>query len=197
MVQDHLSCPEPQLDQPESPLAVQHHVSPGSGHQDMSSWGKGILLPPTALMGDKLLREGREHSSGEVMCRLEAGDGWARGWAASLSLVDWNSRIAEAREKLGPVQIKDHTFLIFKIKETFPTMHAQNGSLDVKRERAPLRSKWCQPTHRPLCWNPSWLRDVHTYTGGHWDHPVRAQNQTSKMTGQRKPRRTPYKSDSN
>ena len=35
-----------------------------------------------------------------------------------------------------------------------------------KREGVPPHSMWCQPTHRPLCWNPSWLRGAHT-----WEHP--------------------------
>ena len=39
------------------------------------------------------------------------------------------------------------------------------------RRKAPGRSKgeWRQPTHRPLHWNPSWLRAVHAYMGGPWD----------------------------
>ena len=42
-----------------------------------------------------------------------------------------------AREKLSPAQIRDkrdHTFLILKVKGTFPTTLAQKGSLEVKRE---------------------------------------------------------------
>ena len=29
---------------------------------------------------------------------------------------------------------KNHRFLIFKVKETFPTTHVQKGSIEVKRE---------------------------------------------------------------
>ena len=40
-----------------------------------------------------------------------------------------------------------------------------------KRRGAPPHSKWCQPTHRPLRWNPSWLRDAHAHMGGPWNKP--------------------------
>ena len=53
----------------------------------------------------------------------------------SLSPMDRYSKTASAREKLSPAQIKDrdHIFLILKIKDTFPTMHLQRGSLEVKK----------------------------------------------------------------
>ena len=52
----------------------------------------------------------------------------------SLSRVDRYSKIAAAREELSPAQIKerDHIFLILKVKETFPTIYVQRGSLEVK-----------------------------------------------------------------
>ena len=52
----------------------------------------------------------------------------------SLSPVDRYSKIAGARDKLSPAQItdKDHIFLILEVKETFPTIQAQRGSLEVK-----------------------------------------------------------------
>ena len=37
------------------------------------------------------------------------------------------------KEELGPVQIKDHIFLILKVKEASPTIHAQKGSMVVKK----------------------------------------------------------------
>ena len=40
----------------------------------------------------------------------------------------------EEKEALSPSQIRDHVFLILKVKETFPATHAQEGSLEVKRE---------------------------------------------------------------
>ena len=55
--------------------------------------------------------------------------------------MDRYSKIAGAREELSPAQIRDHIFLILKVKETFPTTHAQKGSLEVKREGASLHSK--------------------------------------------------------
>ena len=55
-------------------------------------------------------------------------------------------------EKLSPVwkKIRDHIFLILEIKETFPTTHAQKGSLGAKREGLPPHSRQCQPSHSPL-----------------------------------------------
>ena len=41
--------------------------------------------------------------------------------------------IAGAREELNPVQIRDHIFLILKVKEIFLTIHVQKGSLKVKK----------------------------------------------------------------
>ena len=37
------------------------------------------------------------------------------------------------KEELGPVQIKDHIFLILKVKETLLTTHEQKGSLEIKK----------------------------------------------------------------
>ena len=44
---------------------------------------------------------------------------------------------------------------------------------DLPDWKAPWRSKgeWCQPTHRPLHWNLSWLRDEHAHTEGSWEVP--------------------------
>ena len=39
----------------------------------------------------------------------------------------------EEEEELSPAQIRDHIFLILKVKETFPTIQAQKGSLEVKK----------------------------------------------------------------
>ena len=39
----------------------------------------------------------------------------------------------EEGEELSPAQIRDHMFLILKAKETFPTLHAQKSSLEVKK----------------------------------------------------------------
>ena len=49
--------------------------------------------------------------------------------------MDRYSKIAGVREELSPAQIKErhHIFLILKVKETFPTAHAQKGSLEVKK----------------------------------------------------------------
>ena len=39
--------------------------------------------------------------------------------------------------------------------------------------KAPWSSKRekCQPTHKPVLWNPSWLRDARAHLGGSWDIP--------------------------
>ena len=39
----------------------------------------------------------------------------------------------EEEEELSPAQIRDHIFLIFKVKETFLTAHAQKGSLKARK----------------------------------------------------------------
>ena len=46
------------------------------------------------------------------------------------------SRVAGFREELSPAQIRDLVFLILKVSETFPTIHAQKSSSEVKREGA-------------------------------------------------------------
>ena len=53
-----------------------------------------------------------------------------------LTPIDRYSKTGGAREELSPVQIKhrDYIFLILEIKETFPTIHVQKGSLQAKRE---------------------------------------------------------------
>lgn len=30
-------------------------------------------------------------------------------------------------------------------------------------EGAPPRNEWCQVSHKPLCWNPSWLKDTQAH----------------------------------
>lgn len=57
-------------------------------------------------------------------------------------------------EAAGPakIEIKDRVFLILKVRELF--------WLEISLE---VKEKWCQPTHSPLPWNPSWLKVwVHT-----------------------------------
>ena len=64
----------------------------------------------------------------------------------SLSPVDRSTQTAGVREGLSPAQIKDRgrVFLILEVKETFPTMRAQKGSLEVKKGVM-------STTHRSLC----------------------------------------------
>ena len=67
----------------------------------------------------------------------------------SFSPVDRNFLIAETPQRqddgggwaLPGEEIKDHVFLILKVKETVPTTHAQKGSLKVKREGVLPHSK--------------------------------------------------------
>ena len=47
-----------------------------------------------------------------------------------LSPVGRYSKIEE--EELSPAPIRDHIYLILKVKEASPTLHAQEGSLEVK-----------------------------------------------------------------
>ena len=39
----------------------------------------------------------------------------------------------EEEEELSPFQIRNHIFLILEVKENFPTIHAQEGYLEVKK----------------------------------------------------------------
>ena len=48
-----------------------------------------------------------------------------------LSPVDRYCKIEE--EELSPAPTRDHMYLILKVKEASPTLHAQVGSLEVKR----------------------------------------------------------------
>ena len=70
------------------------------------------------------------------------------------SIIIGNSIKAGKWRRLGPDQIKDHIFLILKVKETFPSSHVQKVSLEVKMG-ASLHSTSCQPIHRSLLGNPS------------------------------------------
>ena len=36
-------------------------------------------------------------------------------------------------EELSPAQLRDHIFLILEVKETFPTIHVQKGSVEVRK----------------------------------------------------------------
>ena len=45
---------------------------------------------------------------------------------------------SKREEKLSPVQIRDHVFLILEVKEAFPTVHAQKSSLEVVKSIYPL-----------------------------------------------------------
>ena len=38
----------------------------------------------------------------------------------------------EDEEELSPAQVRDHMFLILKVKETFPTSHVQKCSSELK-----------------------------------------------------------------
>ena len=47
-----------------------------------------------------------------------------------LSHVD---RYCKIEEELSPAPIRDHIYLILKVKEASQTLHAQESSLEVKR----------------------------------------------------------------
>ena len=59
-------------------------------------------------------------------------------------IVPCGQVLQDEEEELSPAQMRDHVFLILEVKETFPTIYAQEGFLEVKRER-------CQITHSLLC----------------------------------------------
>lgn len=53
-------------------------------------------------------------------------------------------------------------------------------------------------THRPRHWNPSWLRDDHTYMGSSWDSPdMDSEPDKSKWSAKGNLEETPHGSDSN
>jgi len=61
-----------------------------------------------------------------------------------LSPVDRYSKTPRVREELSSAKIRDlknHIFLILKVKETFLTTHVQKGSLEVKRKGVSPHSK--------------------------------------------------------
>ena len=65
--------------------------------------------------------------------------------------------------------------------------------------KAPWRSKGeqCQPTHRPLRWNPSWLRDAHAHMGGSWDIPnTDSEPGKARWSAKGNPEEMPHISDS-
>ena len=56
---------------------------------------------------------------------------------------------------------KETTYFSFSnVEETSLTRQAQKVSLGVKRKGSPSCNGCGQPTHSPLCWNPSWLKDA-------------------------------------
>ena len=110
------------------------------------------------------------HSLVFLNCPSEAGDKWAPGWMAFVHCGEilQNSRM---EEKLSSAQVRDHPFLILEVMETVLTTHVQKVSLAINGEKASHHSKWCQPPHRPLGYNRSWLRDMCVQMGGPWDVP--------------------------
>ncbi|KAJ8778353.1 hypothetical protein J1605_013540 [Eschrichtius robustus] len=63
----------------------------------------------------------------------------------------------EEEEELSPAQISDEIFLLLEVKENFLTTHAQQGSLEVKRERVLPHMVRIQPFRcRGLTSNSGW-----------------------------------------
>ena len=83
----------------------------------------------------------------------EAGDRWTQQ-LESLPVDKYSNMkiIAGAKRSWGlpRSEIKNHTFLILEVKETFLTTHSQKDSLEVIKGGMPPHSRWCRPTHRPL-----------------------------------------------
>ena len=105
----------------------------------------------------------------------------------------WSVLPLASPEKLNPAQIKDrdHTFLILKVKETFPTIQF----LESQKGRGYHQSRWCQPACRLLHWNSILAKRRTCTPGGILRYSkYRLRTNQSKMTGQRKPgRNAPYK----
>ena len=103
--------------------------------------------------------------------------------------MDRNSKTASARQELSPAQIKDrdHIFFILMIKDTFPTIHLQRGSLEVKKE-----SDVSIPIGLSTRIHLGWEMCAHTWEVSEI-HQIRTQNQAKQDIGQRKPSRNyPY-----
>ena len=82
----------------------------------------------------------------------------------------WSVLPLASPEKLNPAQIKDrdHTFLILKVKETFPTIQF----LESQKGRGTTRVGGVNlPTVGFFTGIPSWLRDARAHLGGSWDIP--------------------------
>ena len=79
------------------------------------------------------------------------------GWAAGVCLL-WTDT-PRWRGIAEPCTVKDHIFLILRSRRPSWLYRNREASWRSKRE-------WCQPAHRPLHWNPSWLRDAHEHMHG-------------------------------
>ena len=110
--------------------------------------------------------------------------------------MDWNSITAETPQKqddrggqaLNRYEIRDYIFLILKVKDTSLTTHLQKGSLEVRKQRGVTAKEVMATTHRPLHWDPSWLRDVQI----HMEDPEINQT-TDSEPGKARPEQTPKK----
>ena len=117
--------------------------------------------------------------------------------------VDWNSKIpitGQSREETGPCSDKRPHTSDSQSQGNLPNKKApwkkqkKKVPWRSKREGAPPQSKWCHPTHSPLHWEPSWLRDARTHgrTLRYTKHGLRTRQ--VKMIGRSKPgRNVPYK----
>lgn len=58
-------------------------------------------------------------------------------------------------------------------------------------------SEWCQP-HKPLCWNPPWLRDGNAHVRGSWGQPsTNSEPDKGRWSAQGNLEETPHVSDLN
>ena len=97
--------------------------------------------------------------------RTEAGDRWAQGWAAGACPL-WRDTPRWRRGGAEPCPGKRPHVSHSQGQGDLSNLTCAEMLLRVKREVVTPHSKWCQPTHRPLHQNTSWLRDVCGHRGG-------------------------------
>ena len=92
----------------------------------------------------------------------------ASRWAPGLDSRCWSNRVKlelcshlnTARTKLVAraefCQSKEIRCAFLRSRKTSLSAHTQEGSQGVKKEGMPSHNRWCQASHRPLHWSPSW-----------------------------------------
>ena len=130
-LRDHLGAPTDGTDLTDWLDPAEPRVTPGP-EAGPSGGGKEVKRVPIApaLWGSALGRGWQRSTPDTALLRQEI-DG---PQAEQLEFVPCGQILQdEEDEELSPAQRRHHMFLILKVKETFPTTHAQKASLEVKK----------------------------------------------------------------